>query len=332
MVLKQEIPSWSAGAGAPAPLATKQKGPRRAYYWPLAIVVIFLACLAGCQYNISRFAKFISGSSVMTEFGPKAPNAVGVLLLEGPITNSIWTTGLLAQFREYDNIKAVVVRIDSPGGSVGPCQEIYNEVAKLAKVKPVIVSMGSMAASGGLYVAAAGDKVVANQGTVTGSIGVIMQSLNFRGTLDKIGAESMVIKSGPYKDIGSPFKKMSSEEEAFLQATVDILHDQFVADLAKGRDMPEDEVRAFANGRIFSGLEARSLGLVDELGGFEDALRLAARAGNMPVDKRPQLVIKDGRGPWWRILAESRAGAALGLGVSPAVGKVNFQYIYQPGF
>lgn len=330
MFLKQEVPTWSAGVDAADKKPADRKS-RRLAGWPLAVLLIFLAGLAGCQYNVSRLANFLSGSTTKTEFGPKAPDVVGVLFVEGIINSSIWTTEALTQFRENQNIKAVVIRVDSPGGSVGPCQEIYHEVVKLAKSKPVIISMGSMAASGGLYVAAAGNHVMANQGTVTGSIGVIMQSLNFMGTLDKIGAESIVIKSGPYKDIGSPFKKMSPAEEAFLQTTVDLLHNQFVADLAKGRKMSEDEVRAFANGRIFSGTEAKSLGLVDELGGFEDALQVAAQKANMPAGKRPQLIIRDGRGPWWRRLAESRTGALLGLGAGPATGGVTFQYIYQPG-
>jgi protease-4 len=164
-----------------------------------------------------------------------------------------------------------------PGGGVGPAQEIFSEVKKAQKEKKVLVSMGSVAASGGYYIACAADTIMANPGTITGSIGVIMESLNVEELLHKIGLRSMVVKSGKHKDLGSPLRPMTDEEKKLLQGVLDSVHDQFIRAVAEGRRLPLEKVRELADGRIFSGEQARNLGLVDELGNLEDAIALAAK-------------------------------------------------------
>ena len=150
-----------------------------------------------------------------------------------------------------------MIRIDSPGGGVVPSQEIFNAVKSARKEgKKVIVSMGSVAASGGYYIAAAADKIIANPGTLTGSIGVKMEFANLGKLLDKIGVEGMVVKSGEYKDIGSPYREMTAQEQKLLQDVIDDVHSQFIKAVAEGRSLPEADVRAIADGRIFTGQQA----------------------------------------------------------------------------
>jgi protease-4 len=206
---------------------------------------------------------------------------VGVVEIQGIITESKDIIRLIKRFRENDDIKSIVIRIDSPGGVIGPSQEIYREIRKTTQVKKIIASMGSIAASGGYYIAAATNGIVANPGTITGSIGVIMAYTNFRKVLDKIGMVPVVIKSGPFKDMGSPTKDMSKQEKEVLQAFVDQAHRQFVTAIAEGRNMNIDRVKSLADGRIYTGEEAVKQGLVDRLGNFEDAIEWAGEMGGI---------------------------------------------------
>ena len=206
---------------------------------------------------------------------------VGVVEIQGVITESKDILSLIKRFREDDDIKSIVIRIDSPGGVIGPSQEIYREIRKTTPKKKIIASMGSIAASGGYYIAAATDGIVANPGTITGSIGVIIAYTNFREVLDKIGMIPVVIKSGPFKDMGSPTKEMSPEEKEVLQAFVDQAHRQFVTAIAESRNMDIEHVRSLADGRIYTGEEAVKQGLVDRLGNFEDAVEWAGRLGGI---------------------------------------------------
>jgi len=206
---------------------------------------------------------------------------VGVVEIEGVITESREILSLIKRFRDDTEIQAIVVRINSPGGVIGPSQEIYRELRKTIQAKKVVASMGSIAASGGYYIAAATDGIVANPGTITGSIGVIMAYTNFRKVLDKIGMVPVVIKSGPYKDMGSPTKEMRPEERDVLQAFVDQAHRQFVAAIAEGRQMNYEQVEALADGRIYTGEEAVKQGLVDRLGNLEDAIEWAGQMGGI---------------------------------------------------
>lgn len=317
--------SPSTYAGGPA----SPQPPRRAkggMNWPMAFLLLGLAMVGGCCYSFGRFV-----DSTFTPFTLSSSKpSIGVLVMEDEIFGSIWATEVLEKFKNDDNIKSLVIRINSPGGAVAPCQEIYQAVKSFNK--PVIISMGSVAASGGLYVAAAGDVIMANPGTITGSIGVIMQSVEVSGTMDKIGLKAMTIKSGEFKDMGSPFREMRDSERELLQGMVMDVYEQFVVDLAAGRDkLSLEEIRKLADGRIFNGSQAHKLGLVDELGGFEDAIRLAAKRGGLPADKRPELVVEDGRKPWWESVMSSQMNQGLNIGLPPALQPgFSLKYVYQP--
>ena len=215
---------------------------------------------------------------------------VAVIRIEGVIMDSRETIEELRRFRDNPSIKAVVLRIDSPGGGVVPSQEIHTEVLKARKDGrlKVVASMGNLAASGGYYIAAATDKIVANPGTLTGSIGVIMELANVQGLLEKVGVQSVVIKSGRYKDLASPFRAMSKEDRGLLQNVLDDVHDQFIQAVAAGRALKVEEVRPLADGRIFTGRQARTAKLVDELGDLQDAIKLAARL--VGIEGEPRVV------------------------------------------
>ncbi|HXX75180.1 MAG TPA: signal peptide peptidase SppA [Nitrospiraceae bacterium] len=215
---------------------------------------------------------------------------IALVRIEGVILDSQTTVGELKRFGENPSIKAIVLRIDSPGGGVVPSQEIYDAVQRVRNKsnKAVIASMGTVAASGGYYIAAATDRILANPGTLTGSIGVIMEMANIEGLLKKIGVEGVVIKSGRYKDVGSPLRKMSDEEQALLQSVMDDVHKQFIEAVAAGRSLEVADVKALADGRIFTGRQAKDAKLVDELGNLEDAIQLAADLSG--IEGEPKVV------------------------------------------
>ena len=202
---------------------------------------------------------------------------IGVVNVEGIISNSVEITEQLDDFAKDDSIAAVVLRVDSPGGGVAASQEIYDAVIELRKTKKVVASMGSIAASGGLLVACAADKIVANPGTITGSISAIMHFANFEELLKKVGVKSAVVKSGKYKDMGSPFRDMTAEEKVIVQDLVDDIYNQFVDVIAKERKLPRERVIEIADGRVFSGRKAKELGLVDYLGDMATAAKLAGK-------------------------------------------------------
>jgi protease-4 len=220
---------------------------------------------------------------------------VGVIEIFGVIADSKQVIEQLHDFRDNDSIKALVLRIDSPGGGVGPAQEIYQEVKAVDALKPIVVSMGSVTASGGYYIAAGAREIVANPGTITGSIGVIMEFANVRELLDKIGLGSVVVKSGDYKDIGSPTREMTEAERTILQELIDDVHRQFVDSVAEGRHIDPAEVSSIADGRIFTGRKAMELGLVDRMGNLEVAIKLAAELAG--IDGEPHVVYPPGKKP-----------------------------------
>lgn len=240
------------------------------------------------------FIGLVSGKSASLPLGEK----IGVIEVNGIIASSKKTIERITDFRDEGSIKAIVLRVDSPGGGVGPSQEIYREVQKLAAVKPVVVSMGGVAASGGYYIAAPATRVLANPGTITGSIGVIMEFTNVEDLMGKVGLKSLVVKSGTHKDIGSPVRTMTGEDRQILQGLIDDVHQQFVTAVATGRHLEEKEVRLLADGRIFSGRQALDLGLVDQLGNLEDAVDVAAELAGItgkprtvyPRDERPRIL------------------------------------------
>jgi protease-4 len=240
------------------------------------------------------FAAVIGTVVLMNLFFPdidlSTEDRIALIRVEGVIVDSQATVGELKRFSENPSVKAIVLRIDTPGGGVVPSQEIYDAIKRVRNKnnKAVIASMGSVAASGGYYIAAATDRIVANPGTLTGSIGVIMETANVEGLLQKIGVEGVVIKSGKYKDVGSPLRKMSAEERGLLQAVMDDVHKQFIEAVAEGRSMELRAAQVLADGRIFTGRQAKEAKLVDELGDLEDAIQLAADV--VGIEGEPKVV------------------------------------------
>ncbi len=203
---------------------------------------------------------------------------IALVKIEGVILDSREIIEELKEYNSNESVKAILLRIDSPGGAVAPSQEIYEEVKKIRDEgkKKIVTSMGSVAASGGYYIASVSDKIVANPGSITGSIGVIMELANVSGLMKKVGVESVIIKSGKYKDIGSVFRAMTKEERDLLQGLMDDVHDQFIEAVAVGRDIEKEQLIPIADGRVFTGRQARELGLVDEIGNMQDAIRITA--------------------------------------------------------
>jgi protease-4 len=206
---------------------------------------------------------------------------VGVVEVTGLISKAIPTLEHLKKFREDQRIRAIVLRVNSPGGVVGPSQEIMEEVEKTKKVKKVVASFGSMATSGGYYVACAADLIMASPGTATGSIGVILKLANIEQLTKKLGIDMYSLKAGALKELGSPFRPLSPREKEVLQGVLDNIHEQFIRDVARNRKLPLEKVRALADGRIFTGQEAKKLGLVDAMGNFNDAVERAGRLGGI---------------------------------------------------
>ena len=229
--------------------------------------------------------QFQSGSVVSV--GDK----IGVIEVEGTIADARLLVEQVVEFRERSNIKAVVVRIDSPGGGVGPSQEIYAELKQLAKEKPLVISMGAVAASGGYYLAVAGERIFANPGTITGSIGVIMSFPNYQELMGKVGIQTEVVKSGRFKDIGSSTRDFTAADRELLQEMIDDVHLQFVEAISVGRKMSIERLQPYVDGRIFTGRQAKELGLIDEIGTFHEAVEYAAKAAG--IDGNPDLIYPD---------------------------------------
>lgn len=231
-------------------------------------------------------------SLFLTIFQKNIPigSKLALIRIEGPIMDSKDTVDELKEYTKDKSIKAIVLRIDSPGGAVAPSQEIYEEVKKAVAKKKVVVSMGSVAASGGYYISAPATRIIANPGTLTGSIGVIMEIPNIEGLMNKIGIKTEVIKSGRHKDIASAFRAMGKEERGILQGVMDNVHEQFMKAVSEGRRLRIEEVRKIADGRIFTGEQAKTYGLVDELGTLEDAIKTAATLAG--IKEEPEVVSK----------------------------------------
>ena len=252
--------------------------PRRPLLRGCLIMVLVLGAVFGLLAVVSKMQGF---SFVRGE-------KVAVLPISGLITDSEATIEQLKKFAKDDSVKAIVVRLNTPGGGVGPSQEIYEEVRKIRGKKVIVASMGALSASGGYYIACGADKIFANPGTITGSIGVLMQFVNVKDLIEKIGVKGFVIKSGSFKDTGSPVREMSPEERKLLQNVIDNVHSQFVNAVVEGRKLPREDVLAIADGRILSGEQAKGLGLVDVLGNQEDAV---AEAGKMAkIEGEPRVV------------------------------------------
>lgn len=228
---------------------------------------------------------FVAATSIIKKFtGEK----IGVVEIQGVITDSRAILEQIDEFREDDSIKGVIVRIDSPGGASAPCQEIHKEIKKLREKKKVFVSMGSVCASGGYYIACAGEKIYAMPSTITGSIGVVVEQIVVEELFKKIGLQAVAIKTGEYKDLGSPFRKMTEDEKRYLKMIIDKIHEQFVEDVAKGRKIPIEKVKEISDGRIFTGSMAVEHKLVDKIGTFYDVVEDLKMVLN--IKGKPQIV------------------------------------------
>jgi protease-4 len=255
----------------------------------------------------------VKGEAPRLATGPRVgivevKGAIGMGGREGVDSESVLK--VIRRFRNDGDMKAVVVRIDSPGGAVAPSQEIHDELKALsASGKVVVCSLGNVAASGGLYVAMGCPLIVAEPGTLTGSIGVISQFFNVKGLLERFQVRSETVKSGKLKDVGNPFRDMSPEERAYWQSVTDQIFGQFLRAVAESRELPEEKVREFADGRILTGEMAKELDLIDELGSFQRAVELALEEADQKGKGEPTLVYPpDDRG---RFL-EQLMGAAVG--------------------
>ena len=240
---------------------------------PLAKRLLFLALILLALVGV------LSITSEWVQQGTK--NRIGIVDITGLITDSQYITNQVKKFRQDKRIRGIILRIDSPGGAVGPSQEIYDEVLKTRESgKTIYASMGALAASGGYYIASAAEKIFANPGTLTGSIGVIMAFSNAKGLMEKIGLQPEIVKAGEYKDIGSPARAMTQKERNLLQSVVTDVHQQFIEAVASGRDISVAEVTKIADGRILTGRQAYSLNLVDQLGGLQVSIdQLAHKVG-----------------------------------------------------
>jgi len=283
----------------------------------LLFVLLFVGALLVSAVGITAYLLvpwFGGGEVVMGD-------AVAVVDIVGEIHYSRSKVDEILSYRDDDNIKALVVFINSPGGGVAASQALYEAVLRVREYKPVVAAMASVAASGGYYVACAADSILAESGTITGSIGVIASYLRTEELYEKIGLERTVIKSGRYKDVGSPHRKMTEEEKAYLQEVLDSAYDQFVRAVSDGRGMAMAEVLGVAEGRIYTGEQALDAGLIDYIGSYQDAVDMAARMGG--IDGDPDVVKRRRR----RSLAERFFGVNVPGMLETRHERLKLQYI-----
>jgi protease-4 len=280
------------------------------------VLIIFFTAASLLVWVVSGKDTVISGDKV------------ALISIEGILLDARQVVDQLRKYEKHSAVKAIVLRIESPGGGVVPAQEIYEEIRRIRSEseKKIVASMGSIAASGGYYVACAADRIVANPGTITGSIGVKMEFSNLEELLKKIGIRSTVIKSGKLKDLGSPMREMTEEEKTLLQEVIVDVHSQFVEVVVQGRRLNEEAVRALADGRIFSGRQAKDLGLVDNLGTLQDTIKLAAELAG--IEGEPRVITEHRRPTWVDLLKGELFSALRGEGVQPAAW--GMQYVYAP--
>jgi len=296
---------------------------------PVLIVLLTAAVLGGIFFVVLFLTSSLSGRKTADGLPVIGTDRVAMVKIEGILLSSEHVVEELNDYADDSSVKAIVIRIDSPGGGVVVSQEIYNAVKNAKKEgKKIIVSMGSVAASGGYYVAAAADKIVANPGTLTGSIGVKMEFANVEKLLEKIGIKGMVVKAGEFKDIGSPYRDMTAQEKKLLQDVIDDVHNQFIKAVAEGRNLPEADVRAIADGRIFTGQQALTLKLVDQLGDLGDSIRLAGSLAG--IKGKPKVIEKRKKIPFLEYLKEESATWVANV-IQNGIGKssVNLQYLYR---
>jgi len=323
-------PTWAA----PPPPAIPPPAPPRRDRAALAVVlfvfgglfVVFLAFLLLAYGAVKGEGPRLGGGPRIGVVEVKGESGAGV---RGSI-DADETIRNIKRYMDDGDMKAVVVRIDSPGGAVAPSQEIYDELKKLAEKKTVVCSMGNLAASGGFYIAMACPHILAEPGTLTGSIGVISQFPNVKGLVERFHVKMETIKSGKLKDAGNPFREMTPEDRAYWQSLIDQVYLQFLQAVVESRDLPEEEVRKIADGRVLTGQQAQQLGLIDELGNFNDAVDTAKEEAGLsgeprlvyPPEERSSRIFEDLLGGAVHSVADAvrseihhEAGAAASPGV-----------------
>jgi protease-4 len=295
---------------------------------PVLIVLVTAIALGALFFGIVFLVSLLSGNKrSSTTLHVVGADRIALVRLEGLLVSSEHIVEELNDYAEDSSIKAIVIRIDSPGGGVVASQEIYNAIKSARhEGKKVVASMGTVAASGGYYVASAADRIVANPGTLTGSIGVKMEFASIEKLLEKIGVKGMVVKAGEYKDVGSPFRDMTEPEKKILQDVIDDVHSQFIKAVAEGRNLQEAEVRSIADGRIFTGRQALDLKLVDQLGDLTDSIKVAGEL--VGIKGKPRVIEKRKTIPFFDYLKEESAAWIADV-VTRGIGRssVSLQYL-----
>lgn len=289
-------------------------------HWILLISIVLLGVSAMLVIFAFAMVAGDDGSGGGSFFGKEK---LAVVEIKGGIFDPKDTLDELNRVYKNDDLKVLLLRIDSPGGAVSPSQEIYQAVLRVKEKKKVIVSMGTVAASGGYYIASAADKIVALPGTITGSIGVLMDYTNVEQLLDFLKVHAEVLKSGKMKDVGSPLRSLTPEEREYLQGILDDMHRQFIEAVAKGRNLPVADIEKLADGRVYTGEQALKLKLIDELGGQQTAIEAAKKMMGWtedpelfyPKKKKPGLVelLSDGQAEsrLMQLIYSLREGRAL---------------------
>ncbi len=283
-----------------------RKMPGRGIGKGVFVLLLMLGLIFVISFVVGRWGLFEGRGISLSK------DKIAVISIEGILTSSTDTIKQFKLYEEDEDVKALVLRIDSPGGTVVAAQEIYEEIKKLRENKVVLASMGNVAASGGYYVASATEEIVANPGTLTGSIGVISEYPNIEELMKKVGLRSEVMKSGRFKDLGNPTREMTEEERQVLQDLIDNIHRQFIRDVALGRGRTVEEIEPLADGRVFTGEQAKENGLVDRLGNFQDALDRAAELAG--IEGKPLIIYpEEKRKKIWEYLVQSIAEVMGGV-------------------
>ena len=263
----------------------------------IALLLFFFATLFFIGRWMGRPGRFA--------FGDK----IAIVEIRGVIAQSSEIIEEIHRYVDDEGVKGIILRIDSPGGGVGPAQEIHREILKIKSKKKVVTSMGSVAASGGYYIACASDVIVANPGTITGSIGVVMEFTNIEELFKKIGIKGVVLKSGEHKDIGSPFREITPEEKKIVQGVIDNVHQQFIQAVMDGRKLDRWKVAQVADGRILTGEQAKQLGLVDQIGNLQDAIDTTANM--VGIVGKPNILYPKKRFSLWELLIRETVSVIL---------------------
>ncbi|OGN92064.1 MAG: hypothetical protein A2Z75_05800 [Chloroflexi bacterium RBG_13_50_10] len=279
----------------------------------ICIVVLLALCTVSVSCGIGE-----NKVAVISLNGPIQSEGSG-LFFGGNVISPQSVRSQLERAKDDAAVKAIVIQVDSPGGTVAACQEILSDIEQVKK--PIVVSMGTVAASGGYYISAKADKIVALPGTLTGSIGVISEMPNLKGLFDKLGIDMQVFIAGKHKDMYAGFRDLTPEEKLIMQDMTDQLYNQFVKVVAEGRGLSEDKVRELATGQLYTGVQAKDLGLVDELGGLNKAIDLASGLAGI---EKPKL-------DYYKPSVPSFLNTILGMGLQRLQGVIQVQSLGAEG-